>query len=57
MLTPSCLQKGADPEIDDCWRLFNVYTLAERLRNEQVLRVLRGWKAEKRLTAVLKDDQ
>ena len=53
MLTPSCLQKGADPEIEDCWELFNVYTLAESLKNEKVLRVLREWKAQKRLTAVL----
>ncbi|KAL8699463.1 MAG: hypothetical protein Q9201_005990 [Fulgogasparrea decipioides] len=37
------MKKGADPGIRDCWGLFDVKGLAEKMANERVLAVLREW--------------
>lgn len=35
------MEKGADPGIRDCWGLFDVRGLAEKMANQRVLAVLR----------------
>ncbi|KAL8819391.1 MAG: hypothetical protein Q9191_007745, partial [Dirinaria sp. TL-2023a] len=41
------LKNGADPRIKDCWGMFDVYGLAERMKNEKVMEVLRHFEAPK----------
>lgn len=41
------LGRGADPSIKDCWGMFDVFSLAERLENERILGVLRELEAQK----------
>ncbi|KAL9629919.1 MAG: hypothetical protein Q9164_006663 [Protoblastenia rupestris] len=41
------LERGADPYVKDCWGSFDAFRLAEMVRNERVLRVLREWEMRK----------
>ncbi|KAI4126333.1 MAG: hypothetical protein LQ338_003810 [Usnochroma carphineum] len=42
------LERGANPEIKDCWGLYDVRGLAERMKNEKVLGVLREWDEQRK---------
>ena len=42
------LERGADPEIKDCWGNHDALNLAEFSKNEEVAQILRGWMEAKR---------